>query len=48
MYTGVCEEWTEAREAEESPLSEVVARERLVRTLQAGKCLAGTVVICEL
>jgi hypothetical protein len=36
------------REAEESPLLEAVARERLVKTQQAGKSLAGTVVICEL
>jgi hypothetical protein len=35
--TGVCEERTWAREAEESPLLEAVARERLVKTLQAGK-----------
>jgi hypothetical protein len=35
------------REPEESPLLEAVARERLV-TKQAGKDLAGTVVICEL
>jgi hypothetical protein len=36
------------REAEESPLLEAVARERLVKTQQAGKGLAGAVVICEL
>jgi hypothetical protein len=37
-----------AREAEESPLLEVVARERLVKTQQAGKDFADAVVICEL
>jgi hypothetical protein len=57
--TGVCEEKrqleggrrserTWAREAEESPLLEAVARERLVKTQQGGKDLAGAVVICEL
>jgi hypothetical protein len=35
-------------EAEESPLLEAVARERLVKTQQAGKSLVGAVVICEL
>jgi hypothetical protein len=35
-------------ETEESPLLEAVARERLVKTQQAGKGLAGAVVICEL
>jgi hypothetical protein len=35
-------------EAEESPLLEAVTRERLVKTPQAGKALAGAVVICEL
>jgi hypothetical protein len=35
-------------EAEESPLLEVVSRERLVKTQEAGKGLAGGVVICEL
>jgi hypothetical protein len=34
-------------EAEESPLLEAVARERLVKTQQAGKGLAGAVVICK-
>jgi hypothetical protein len=34
--------------AEESPLLEAVARERLVKTQQAGKELVGAVVICEL
>jgi hypothetical protein len=36
------------REAEESPLLEAVARKRLMKRQQAGKGLAGTVVICEL
>jgi hypothetical protein len=36
------------REAEESPLLEAVAKERLVKIQQAGKGLAGAVVICEL
>jgi hypothetical protein len=36
------------REAEESPLLEAIARERLVKTQQAGKGLADAVVICEL
>jgi hypothetical protein len=35
-------------EAEESPLLEAVARERLVKTQQAGKGLADSVAICEL
>jgi hypothetical protein len=35
-------------EAEESPLLEAVAWERLLKTQQAGKGLAGNVVICEL
>jgi hypothetical protein len=35
-------------EAEESPLLEAVARERLVKTQQTGKGLAGAMVICEL
>jgi hypothetical protein len=35
-------------EAEESPLLEAVAREQLVKTQQAGKILAGSVVICKL
>jgi hypothetical protein len=35
-------------EAEESPLSEVVARERLVKTQEAGKGLPDAVVICGL
>jgi hypothetical protein len=47
FFRGVCEERTWAREAEESPLLEAVARERLVKT-QAEKGLAGAVVICEL
>jgi hypothetical protein len=46
--TGGCEERIWAREAEDSQLLEAVIRERLVKTQQAGKCLAGAVVICEL
>jgi hypothetical protein len=34
-------------EAEESPLLEAIARERLMKVRQAGKGLAGAVVICE-
>jgi hypothetical protein len=36
------------REIEEFPLLKAIARERLVKTQQAGKGLAGSVVICEL
>jgi hypothetical protein len=39
--------WLELK-VEESPLLETVARERLVKTQQVGKDLAGSVVICEL
>jgi hypothetical protein len=35
-------------EAEESPLLEAFTRERLVKTQQAGKCLADAVMFCEL
>jgi hypothetical protein len=35
-------------EAEESSLLEAITRERLVKTQQAGKGLAGDVVTCEL
>jgi hypothetical protein len=35
------------REAEESQLLQAIARERLVKTQQAGKGLASVVVICE-
>jgi hypothetical protein len=35
-------------QAQESPLLETVSRERLVKTQQAGKVLAGAMVICEL
>jgi hypothetical protein len=35
-------------EAEESPLLEIVAREGLVKTQEAGKGLADAIVICEL
>jgi hypothetical protein len=41
--TAICE----AREAEEFPLLEAVTRERLVKAQQAGKRLAGAVVICK-
>jgi hypothetical protein len=44
--TGGCEERTWAREAEESPLLEAVARERLMKIQQAGKRLASAMVIC--
>jgi hypothetical protein len=43
-----CEERIRAHEAEEFPLLEAVARERLVKTQQAGKGLATAVVIGEL
>jgi hypothetical protein len=43
--TGVCEEGTSAREAEESPLLEAVARERLVKTQQAGE--DSFIVVCS-
>jgi hypothetical protein len=36
------------QKAEKIPLLEAVARERLVKTQQAGKGLAGAVLICEL
>jgi hypothetical protein len=39
---------TGAREAEESLLLKAVVRERLVKTQQAGKGLAGAVMICEM
>jgi hypothetical protein len=35
-------------DAEESPLSETITRQRLVKTQQGGKGLEGAVVICEL
>jgi hypothetical protein len=38
---GVCE-------AEESPQLEAIARQWLVKTQQAGRGLAGAMVICEL
>jgi hypothetical protein len=44
---GGCEDRIRVHEAEESPLLEAVARERLVKPQQAGKGLAGAVVICE-
>jgi hypothetical protein len=46
FFTGICEDITRAREAEESLLLDALARERLVKAQQAGKCLAGAVVIC--
>jgi hypothetical protein len=39
-------EW--ARESEEAQLLEAVAKERLMKTQQAGKGLASVAVICEL
>jgi hypothetical protein len=42
-FMTVCEERTWAREAEEFPLLEAVARELPVKTQQAGKGLAGSV-----
>jgi hypothetical protein len=36
-----------AREAEESPLLEAVAKKRLMKKQQAGKGLAGAIVIYE-
>jgi hypothetical protein len=41
LYTGGCEESTRAREAEEFPRLEAVARERLMKTQQAAKRLTG-------
>jgi hypothetical protein len=38
---GGCEDRTSAHEAEESPLLEVVARERLMKTQEAGKRFSG-------
>jgi hypothetical protein len=35
------------QEAEESPLLEAFAREKLLETMQAGKDLMGAVVICK-
>jgi hypothetical protein len=48
LCTGGCEDRTWACEAEEYPLLEAVTRERLMKTQQAGRGLAGAVVICEL
>jgi hypothetical protein len=45
--TNGCDKRAPAREAEESPLLEAVARELLVKTQQAGKCLASAVVNCK-
>jgi hypothetical protein len=44
---GVCDKRTWAREAEESPFLEAIARERLFKTQQAGKGIADPVVICK-
>jgi hypothetical protein len=45
---GGYEDRTRGHEAEESPFLETVARERLMKTQQAGKkCLTGAVVICK-
>jgi hypothetical protein len=44
---GVCEDRSSEREAEKSLLIQAFARERLVKTHQTGKGLAGAV-ICEL
>jgi hypothetical protein len=46
--TGVCEEETSAREAEEFRLLEAAPRERPEKTQQDGEGLARAVVICEL
>jgi hypothetical protein len=46
--TGLCEEKTWRREAEQSPLLEAVARERQVKKQQVRKGLACAVVIYEL
>jgi hypothetical protein len=45
---GGCEDRTSACEVEKSSLLEAVARERLVKTVQVGRDLADTMVICEL
>jgi hypothetical protein len=47
VCTGGCDKRTSAREAEETPLLETVARERLVKTQQAGKGLACAVLNCK-
>jgi hypothetical protein len=44
---GVCYDRTLGSEAEGSSLLEAVAKERLVKTQQVGKGLAGAVVICD-
>jgi hypothetical protein len=36
------------REAEDYPMLEAISRERLVKTQQASKGLAGAVLICEM
>jgi hypothetical protein len=45
--TGGCQDRSWAREAEEFPLLETVARERMIKAKQAGKSLADAVVICK-
>jgi hypothetical protein len=45
--TGGCEDRTMMREAEKSPLSEAVARDRPVKTQQAENGLSDAVVICK-
>jgi hypothetical protein len=47
LFTRGCKDRTSVREAEEYPLLKAIARERLVKTKQAGKGLAGAVVICK-
>jgi hypothetical protein len=47
ISTGGCDKRTWGWESEEFPLLEAVARERLIKTQQAGKSLAGAVVICK-
>jgi hypothetical protein len=44
---GGCAKRNWEREAEESPLPEAVAMERLIKTQLAGKCSAGAVVNCK-
>jgi hypothetical protein len=46
LRTEFCKGGWEEREAEESPLLEAVAMERLVKTQQAGKGLACVAMIC--
>jgi hypothetical protein len=46
FFTGGCEDRTSEREVEEYTLLEAIARERLVKSQQAGKGLAVGVVNC--